>query len=324
MLSKSEIAGAISRKALELGFSACGFAPAGSLDEHRPGYQEWLDSGRAGEMGYLERNIDLRFDPRKLVEGAKTVISLAAPYYYPLSPHVPGNPRISRYALGNDYHNILKSRGHELLKWIQTEVGPVTGRVFTDSAPILEREWARRAGLGWIGKNGCLIIPKQGSWLFLTELILDLDLSPCLPSSSLLSSCLPSSRLPSSHCGSCTRCIDACPTGALAGDGTMDPRRCISYLTIEHKSAIPEEFRGTWNDWIFGCDICQDVCPWNSKPLHSTIGELEPRAALASLTRETLEGMDEPAFHELFKGTPVERTGWSGILRNFDFITKQS
>ncbi len=318
------------QKAFESGFSACSFAPADQLDDLRPTFLEWIDSGKAGEMGYLERNVDLRLDPGKLIEGAKTVISLAAPYYYPLDEHVAGNPRISRYALGNDYHEILRARGHELLDWINKEIGPAKGRVFTDSAPVFEREWARRSGLGWIGKNGCLIIPKQGSYFFLTEIITDLDLS------TLLSSGLPSSsssRLPSPglssdllppHCGTCTRCIDSCPTGALAGDGSMDPRKCISYLTIEHKGDIPEEFHGKWSDWVFGCDICQDVCPWNSKPFQSMIPELAPRSGLMEITGRTMEGMDEATFMQLFDGTPVKRTGRTGILRNFAFLNRKS
>ena len=305
----------IHRKALELGFSACGFALVKELADFRPGFQEWIDSGKAGEMGYLERNVDLRLDPGKLVEGAKTVISLAASYYYPIPQHIPGNPRISRYALGDDYHGVLKARGQELLTWINTEICSAKGRVFTDSAPVFEREWARGAGLGWIGKNGCLILPRQGSYFFLAEILTDLDLS----SDPLLD--LSSDLLPR-HCGKCTRCIDACPTGALKGDGSMDPRKCISYLTIEHKSDIPEDFKGKWSDWIFGCDICQDVCPWNKKPLHSVIPEFEPRKEIVEITGDTIKNMDEPAFIQLFDGTPVERTGWTGILRNFAFVSE--
>ena len=299
MLSETEITGKIHRKALDLGFSACGFASVEELTELRPEFQEWVDSGRAGEMGYLERNMDLRLDPGKLVKGAKTVISLAASYYYPIPQHIPGSPRFSRYALSEDYHKVLKALGHELLSWINTEIGPVRGRVFTDSAPIFEREWARRAGLGWLGKNGCLIIPKKGSYFFLAEILIDLDLSLSLPSSGLLSSCLLSSSSLPSSCGTCTRCIVACPTGALAVDGPMDPRKCISYLTIEHKSAIPAEFEGKWSDWIFGCDICQDVCPWNKKPLHSVIPEFEPRTGILGIAAETIENMDEAGFIQL-------------------------
>jgi epoxyqueuosine reductase len=279
------------------------------LKELEPEYREWLSSGKAGEMSYLARNIEVRLDPRKLVEGAKTIISLAAGYYYPLPPHTPGTPRISRYALGEDYHQVLKSRGKELLKWIQDEIGPANGRIFTDSSPVFEREWARRAGIGWIGKNGCLIIPRQGSWFFLVEIILDREINEDV-------------TVVGDRCGSCTRCIDACPTGALNGDGSMDPRKCISYLTIEHRSDIPEEFHGKWHDWIFGCDICQDVCPWNNKPEKSSITGFQPRPGLAEPDRIFFKSPDDKTFGRIFDGTPVERAGWSGILRNFEFLEK--
>jgi len=306
-LSESfEIARSIERKALELGFSACGFAHAETLADREPAYREWLSGGRAGEMGYMARNIDVRHNPAKLVVGAKTIISLAASYYFPLPPHQDGSPRISRYAMGNDYHLVLKSMGHELLAWIQCEIGPANGRVFTDSAPLLEREWARRAGIGWIGKNGCLILPHQGSWFFLTEIILDREIT--------------SEPVPAvNRCGNCQKCMDACPTQAIGIDG-VDPRKCISYLTIEHRSAIPEEFRGCWHDWVFGCDVCQDVCPWNNNPATSAINELQPRLKLAEIDRSFFLHPDQDKFGELFGGTPVERAGWKGILRNFSFL----
>lgn len=307
MSESSEIAGEIRRKAIELGFSACGFAPADSLNELEAGFREWLSAGKAGDMTYLTRNMDLRLDPRKLVEGAKTVISLAAPYYFPISPPVEGSPRISRYALGDDYHQVLKSRGKELLNWIRNQSGTAISRIFTDSAPVFEREWAKRAGIGWIGKNGCLIIPRSGSWFFLVEIITDLE----IPSDA---------SLVPDRCGNCTRCIDACPTQALRGDGSMDPRRCISYLTIEHRGAIPGEFRNKLGDWIFGCDICQDVCPWNRKPTESLIAELRPRENLIHTGGEFFRNLDAESFGQVFDGTPVERAGWKGIMRNFEFL----
>lgn len=303
----SKIARDIERKALELGFSACGFAPADSLKEFESGYHEWLASGRAGEMNYLARNIDIRLDPRKLVEGAKSVVSLAANYYFPLPEHSHGQPRISRYAMGQDYHRVLKLRGKELLGWIIKEYGPARGRIFTDSAPLFEREWARRAGIGWIGKNGCLIIPRLGSWFFLAEIVTDLEI-------------LPERGLVPDRCGSCTRCIEACPTGCMAGDGSMDPRKCISYLTIENRDAIPLEFKGKWKDWIFGCDICQDVCPWNHSPEKSPVVEFQPRKPLDQLSNDFFKYLDANNFEQIFEGTPVIRAKWSGISRNYEFL----
>jgi epoxyqueuosine reductase len=304
-----EIAETIRRKAIGLGFSACGFATADSLKEFGPEFREWLSSGRAGDMNYLSGNIDVRLDPGKLVDGAKTIISLAAGYYAPLPPHTPGSPRISRYALGEDYHKVLKILGKELLTWIQTEIGPTHGRVFTDSAPIFEREWARRAGIGWIGKNGCLIVPRQGSWFFLAEIIMDLEIPA-------------DTEIVPDRCGSCSRCIDACPTHALTGDGSMDPRKCISYLTIEHRGDIPDEFHGKWQDWIFGCDICQDVCPWNKKAINSPITNFYPRSGLSDFDRNAFLNQDSSSFAKIFDGTPIVRAGRSGILRNFEFLEK--
>jgi epoxyqueuosine reductase len=213
--------------------------------------------------------------------------------------------------MGQDYHRVLKSLGNELLCWIDQEFGPARGRVFTDSAPLFEREWARRAGIGWIGKNGCLILPKAGSWFFLAEIITDLEIQE-------------ETRLVPDRCGTCTRCIDACPTQALAGDRSIDPRRCISYLTIEHRSEMPEEFRGKWNDWIFGCDICQDVCPWNSSPAVSPITALEPRPELATLGDEFFSDGDPDACKRIIGGTPLERTGWLGIVRNYVYLRKDA
>jgi len=307
-LSEStDIARSIRRKALELGFSHCGFATADPLTDLEPCFLQWLDAGKAGEMHYLTRHVKIRTNPALLVDNASTIISLAAGYYYPIPPHTPGQPRISRYALGEDYHLTLKSRGRALLNWIQKEIAPVNGRIFTDSAPIFEREWARRAGIGWIGKNGCLIIPHQGSWFFLAEIIVDRNFET-------------DAVEPLNRCGNCSRCIDACPTHALAGDGSMDPRKCISYLTIEHKSQLPEDYRGKWSDWIYGCDICQEVCPWNHKPAPSTIPEFQPRQTLTKLNRKQLKMPNLQGDENIFKGTAVMRAGWSGILRNFEFL----
>jgi epoxyqueuosine reductase len=303
------IAAGIQQKAFELGFSACGFAPAAYLQKLEPVFRDWLSKGNAGEMSYLNRNVEVRLDPRKLVEGAKTVIVLAAGYYSNLPVPAPGTPRISRYALGEDYHKVLKSSGRQLLEWIRRETGPVNGRIFTDSAPVFEREWAVQAGIGWIGKNGCLILPGKGSWFFLAELIIDLEI-PC------------ETEEVTGRCGTCTRCIEACPTRALNGDGSIDPRKCISYLTIEQQDEIPEEFIGQWKDWIFGCDICQDVCPWNKKAEVTPITRFLPKPGLSDLSDTTIKGLDVNTFAHLFDGTPVLRAGWSGIIRNFEFLEK--
>lgn len=310
MSENSEIASGIKRKAFDLGFSACGFAKAESIEELGPGFRDWLASGKAGEMNYLARNIKVRLNPDQLVEGAKTIISLAAGYFFPIPQHTPGNPRISRYAAGEDYHQVLKSRGKELLSWMQKEYGPMNGRVFTDSAPIFEREWARRAGIGWIGKNGCLIIPGAGSWFFLAEIIIDYEI-------------LPEAKPVAGQCGKCNRCIEACPTKALASDGSMDPRKCISYLTIELKSDIPDEFHGNWKDWIFGCDICQEVCPRNRNPVQTGIMEFQPGPGFMA-DRNIIRNLNSKSFRQLFDGTPVMRAGWSGILRNFEFLERNA
>jgi epoxyqueuosine reductase len=305
----AEIARKIERKALELGFSACGFVAPEELVGLEPEFRKWLASGKSGEMNYLQRNIELRLDPTKLVEGAKTIISLAAGYYAELPSHTSESLKISRYALGDDYHQALKSRGNDLLGWIHAEIGPANGRVFTDSAPVFEREWARRAGIGWIGKNGCLIIPGQGSWFFLAEIIIDREVRT------------ERTEVPD-RCGTCRRCIEACPTHALAGDGSMDPRKCISYLTIEHRGLIPEEFKGKLENWIFGCDICQDVCPWNKNPSNSLIGEFLPRPGLPSINGSFIRSLTGPSFAQVFDGTPVLRAGFNGIIRNFEFLEK--
>ncbi len=295
-----EIATLIERKALGLGFSACGFSTSVQLTELEPDFRNWLSMGNAGEMNYLARNVEIRLDPGKLVDGAKTIISLAAGYYSDLPDHIPGNPRISRYALGDDYHRVVKSLGHELLGWINNEFGPANGRVFTDSAPILEREWCRRAGMGWIGKNGCLIIPQQGSWFFLAEIVLDIE----IPSRE---------KVVQNRCGNCTRCIEACPTQCILPNRTLDARRCISYLTIELKDSIPEELRPLMQDWIFGCDICQQVCPWNrfSLPADSAF---EPKIPLPVLTSDLI--LTSVEFNQRFKKSPLKRAKRRGYLRN--------
>jgi len=304
--AQDSITARIRQKALELGFSSCGFSPAEPLPLQATNLTAWLRSGEAGEMTYMHRNQDVRTDPRMLLEEAKTIISLTAPYYQNLPQHNPGTPRISRYALGDDYHDVLRKRGLDLLHHIQEAYGPVKGRFFTDSAPILEKAWAERACLGWIGRNGCLITPRFGSWVFLAELIVDIELESDLP------------PMPN-RCGTCTRCVDACPTGALQKNGPLRATRCISYLTIEHKSDFDTETR-PWNDWIFGCDICQEVCPWNSHPPISTIPEFMPNANRTNLSASEFLSMTPERFDEIFTGTPLKRTGLNRLKRNLKHI----
>lgn len=306
----NHIAREIERKALELGFSACSFTPARKLTGLEAGFSRWLDEGRAGDMQYLSRNIPVRLDPGLLVEGARTIISLAASYFYPLPAPQPGSLRISRYARGQDYHMVLKRRGKVLMDWIHESFGPAKSRFFTDSAPLFEREWAQLAGVGWIGKNGCLIIPGKGSWFFLAEIVTDLDIPAEV------------TTVPD-RCGTCTRCIEACPTGCLSGDGSMDPRKCISYLTIENQGDIPEDFRGKMNDWIFGCDICQDVCPWNRNPLPSQIPEFEPREEITAIGAGHGFGTDTTTELPDLGDSPLARTGWEGLKRNIHFVKFQ-
>jgi len=260
-----------------------------------------------GEMTYLERYPELRFDPEKLLPGAQTMIVLLAAYESDKPVYKEGDPRISRYALGEDYHKVLKKKSKQLIRWIRRETGTLQARFFTDSAPLLEREWARRAGLGWIGRNGCLIVPGKGSWFFIAEILTDLKIAQDEP-------------FDRNFCGSCTRCLNACPTGALLGDGRLDARKCISYLTIEHRSEIPDEYQGVWSDWIFGCDICQEVCPWNKDPEKVSIAELLPDNRRISLSWNDLQRMTPELFDELFGSSPVKRAGYRGFMRNISFL----
>ncbi len=307
MEAQSEIANRIRAKALGLGFSGCGFSPVRPLEELQPFFDDWLSEGYAGEMEYLNRNRDLRHDPGLLVPNSRTIISLAAGYYYPdKGSQVP----VSRYARATDYHKVLKKLGKELLEWINAEIAPAEGRVFCDSAPLFEKEWARRSGLGWIGKNGLLLIPGKGSWFFLCEIITSLEIKE------------QAAPVPN-HCGSCTRCMDSCPTGAIFEPGRIDPRACVSYLTIEKKSEIPDSYKGKWDQTVYGCDICQSVCPWNQEPIPTEIPSFVPDQKVLELTLEQIPRLTPEAFGELFDRTPVNRIGLSGILRNLAFLTKQ-
>ena len=294
----------IREKALEMGFIACGFANPNRLDHLENPFSQWLDDGYAGTMEFLHRNRDLRLDPAGLLPGVKTVISLAASYH---DPTPPANSPFSRYARIPDYHRVLKIQARALAEWMNGQFGSAEYRIFTDSAPLFEKEWARRAGLGWIGKHGLLIHPEAGSWIFLCEILTCIE--------------IPADRTPiPDRCGSCTRCMDACPTQAIVSPGRIDPRKCISYLTIETKEEIPESFSGKWNHTVYGCDICQEVCPWNQHVLPASMPEFYPSGDLTGLTMEDLENLKEEEFSALFDGTPIQRGGLFRILRNFAFV----
>ncbi|MCB9200658.1 MAG: tRNA epoxyqueuosine(34) reductase QueG [Flavobacteriales bacterium] len=295
----------IKQQARELGFLACGVARAGFLAEEAPRLEQWLREGRQGTMSYMERHFDLRLDPRKLVPGARSVISLAFNYHAPPQQQDPDAPKLSTYAYGRDYHKVLRKRLKPLIAFIHEQYGEVALRAFVDSAPVLEKAWAERAGIGWRGKHTNVIRQGTGSWFFLCELITDLELEPDPPATD--------------HCGTCRRCIDACPTEAITPYG-VDGSRCISYLTIELKEAIPVEFSGKMEGWAFGCDICQQVCPWNRFATPHQEPEFRPKAELMGLSTDDWYGMTEVVFDRLFEGSAVKRTKYDGLRRNLRFL----
>ncbi len=297
----------IRQEAERLGFMWTGFARATQLEPEARRLEKWLQSGAHGKMAYMENHFEMRTDPRKLVPDSKTVVSLVYNYFTEAQQEDPSAPKISKYAYGVDYHLVIKEKLRELLHFIHTEIGEVGGRCFVDSAPVLERDWAKRAGMGWIGKNTLLIHPKQGSFFFLAELIIDLELVYDDPMRD--------------YCGTCTRCIDACPTGAISPEGYwLDGSKCISYLTIELKDAIPNEFSGKLDNWFFGCDICQDVCPWNRFSKPHTEPQFEPHPDLLQLNRSDWQEITTEVFTKIFKKSAVKRAKLSGIKRNIDFL----
>lgn len=297
---------AIKAKALEFGFLACGVAKAEFLEEEASRLERWLRAGKNGEMGYMANHFDLRTDPRKLVPGAKSVISLAYNYYTPNKQTDPDAPKLSTYAYGRDYHKVVKQRLKPLMAFITEQFGAVDMRCFTDSAPVLEKAWAQRAGIGWRGKHTNVIRQGSGSYFFLCEIILDLELEPDAPATD--------------HCGTCRRCIDACPTEAITPYG-VDGSKCISYFTIELKDAIPTD-AGDFKNWTFGCDICQQVCPWNRFSTPHQEPDFNPKPELMALTKDAWHGMTEVLFEELFQGSPVKRTKYEGLKRNLRYLGK--
>ncbi len=307
MSLKSEYSAKIKSAAHALGFLSCGIAKADFLEEEAPRLEQWLRQSHHGSMGYMERHFDKRLDPRRLVPGAKSVVSLLLNYHTDKTQVDPKAPKISTYAYGTDYHFVLKEKLKKLMQLIHTEIGEVNGRVFVDSAPVMDKAWAAKSGLGWIGKNTNLISKKIGSFFFIAELIIDLELDYDSPTTD--------------HCGSCTACIDACPTEALHQPYQIDGSKCISYLTIELKDNIPTEFKGKMDNWAFGCDVCQTVCPWNRFASPHNEPAFEPHEDLLGLTNREWQEMTSEVFTTLFKNSAVKRTQFEGLKRNIKFLS---
>jgi epoxyqueuosine reductase len=290
-----------------LGFDHCGIARAQFLDEDARRLAVWLEKGMQGGMGYMERYFDLRVDPCRLVPGAKSVITLLL-NYYPSQKQKPGAPKISKYAYGKDYHDVIREKLNRLMALIKENIGAIHGRGFVDSAPVLERTWAQRSGLGWVGRNGNLINKQSGSFFFIATLITDLELICDDP-------------FAKDYCGTCTRCIDTCPTDAILPDKVVNGSKCISYFTIELKDMlIPESLKGKFDNWMFGCDICQDVCPWNRFSKPATEIEFTPLPEILNLSTKEWEEMSEDTFKTLFKSSAINRTKLKGIQRNLKFL----
>lgn len=294
-----------------LGFDFCGIAKAGFLEEEAPKLEDWLNRNYNGQMGYLANHFDKRLDPTKLVEGAKTVVSLVY-NYFPQEELPTGNLdiKLAKYAYGEDYHFVIRDKLNEFLEILRDEIGEIDGRGFVDSAPVMERQWAQKAGLGWLGKNSLLLNREMGSFFFLAELIIDLEVTPDTP-------------LAKDYCGTCTACIDACPTDAIVDNGVIDGSRCISYLTIELKDAISSEFKGKMENWAFGCDICQDVCPWNRFSKANQEPRFQPNKELKELSQTDWREITEETFNKVFKKSAVKRTKLAGLKRNIDFLNSK-
>ena len=299
-------------EAENLGFDACGIARATLLEEESAHVEQWLESDCEGEMGYLTRSKEKRYDPRLLVEGTKSIVTLLYNYYPKQNIGGSDQFKIAKYAYGTDYHEVLKRKMHQLLERIQTQTGKLEGvRVFVDSAPVLDRAWAVRCGLGFIGKNTTLIHPKKGSFFFIGHLFLPIELEE-------------TGRSMANHCGRCTKCLDACPTGALEAPFHIDARKCISYLTIEYKGSFAGIDPKTFNGWMYGCDICQDVCPYNRFALPNREPEFQPSERLIAMHDEDWKSLSKADFDALFKHSAIQRAGYEGLKRNIDFISGES
>lgn len=302
----------IVEEAERLGFDACGIAQATALEEESAHVEQWLEDGREGEMGYLTRNKEKRYDPRLLVEGTKSIVTVLY-NYFPKQQIGDGKQfKIAKYAYGADYHDVLKSKLRLLLEHIETQTGKLEGtRIFVDSAPVLDRAWAVRCGLGFIGKNTTLIHPKKGSFFFIGHLFLPIALDE-------------TGKPLSNHCGNCTKCIDACPTGALGTPFHIDARKCISYLTIEYKGSLDHLDPNNFNGWMYGCDICQDVCPYNRFSLPNIEPEFQPSEQLMAMRENDWKNLTKAGFDALFKHSAMQRAGYEGMKRNIDFISTES
>lgn len=309
-MSKSfNLSSNIKRKATELGFSSSGISRAEELTEEARYLESWLNQDRQGKMNYILNHFDKRIDPTKLVDGARSVISLSFNYYTEQKQSDPDAPKIAMYALGQDYHTVVRGRLEKLLEYIRSEAGAVNGRYFVDSAPVLEKAWAQRSGIGWIGKNTNLLTKRQGSYFFLAEIIVDIELEYDSPVRD--------------YCGSCTRCIDACPTQAIYEPYKLDASKCISYFTIELKDQmLPDDYKGKFDNWMYGCDICQQVCPINSQAMPHHVPEFEPLPEVLDMTRTEWEALTEDSFKRLFKHSAVKRTKYSGLKRNIEFLRR--
>ena len=298
----------IKSEAFRLGFDFVGVSKAEFLEEDAPRLESYLQKNHHGKMSYMENHFDKRLDPRLLVDEAKSVVSFMI-NYFPEKTQNKNSPKIAKYAYGQDYHLVIRQKLNQLLEFINHEIGEVSGRGFVDSAPVLDKAWAKKSGLGWVGKNGNLINKKSGSFFFIAELILDLE--------------LPSDGPVTDHCGTCTACIDECPTEAIVEPMVVDGSKCISYYTIELKEAIPESVSGKFDDWMFGCDICQDVCPWNrhSKPHNEPL--FNPHPDLLSMTQKDWDHINQESFSKLFSKSAVKRTKLAGLKRNIAFLKKE-
>lgn len=295
----------VRNKATELGFQGCGFSKAQQLENEAIHLEQWLSKGLHGEMKWMENHFDKRIDPRKLVEGSKSVISVFMTYKFEENVIIDNQssvPKIAKYARGRDYHKVIKKKLHHLIEFLQTEIGDIQARAFVDSAPVMDKAWAVRSGLGWMGKNGNILTRESGSWILLGEILTDVEFVYDGPTTD--------------HCGSCTRCIDACPTQAIPQPSVIDSRKCISYLTIELEERIPSEFHQKMQGWAFGCDICQDVCPWNRKSALGSTDDLKPKAFFSIHSFEAWDALSIDEFSNLFRGTPLMRSGYEKMKEN--------